>query len=75
MISANQRRVKVGVLTPHAAAGPERACGAHRLVLVHPPWFDDEIDRMGVGLLPRPRLRRHSAKGDRPVARPELNSY
>ncbi len=23
MISANQRRLKVGVLTPHAAAGPE----------------------------------------------------
>ena len=21
----------------------------HRLVLVHPPWFDEEIDRMGVG--------------------------
>jgi len=32
-----------------AAADALRACGAHRLVLVHPPWFDDEIDRMGVG--------------------------
>ena len=32
-----------------AAADALRACGAHRLVLVHPPWFDEEIDRMGVG--------------------------
>jgi maleate isomerase len=32
-----------------AAADALRACGAHRLVLVHPPWFDDEMDRMGVG--------------------------
>ena len=32
-----------------AAADAVRACGAHRLVLVHPPWFDEEIDRMGVG--------------------------
>lgn len=31
-----------------AAADALRACGAHRLVLVHPPWFDREIDRMGV---------------------------
>lgn len=31
-----------------AAADALRACGAHRLVLVHPPWFDNEIDRMGV---------------------------
>jgi maleate isomerase len=29
-----------------AAADALRACGAHRLVL---PWFDDEIDRLGVG--------------------------
>jgi len=32
-----------------AAADALRACGAHRLILVHPPWFDEEIDRMGVG--------------------------
>ena len=32
-----------------AAADALRACGAHRLVLVHPPWFDEEIDRTGVG--------------------------
>ena len=32
-----------------AAADALRACEAHRLVLVHPPWFDDEIDRLGVG--------------------------
>lgn len=31
-----------------AAADALRACGADRLVLVHPPWFDDEIDRLGV---------------------------
>ena len=32
-----------------AAADALRACRANRLVLVHPPWFDDEIDRMGLG--------------------------
>ena len=31
-----------------AGADALRACGPHRLVLVHPPWFDDEIDRMGI---------------------------
>ena len=32
-----------------AATDGLRACGAHRLVLVHPPWFDNEVDQMGVG--------------------------
>lgn len=36
------------VASAGAAAEALRACGAHRLVLVHPPWFDDEMDRMGV---------------------------
>ncbi len=31
-----------------AAVDALRACGAHRLVLLHPPWFDDEMDRLGV---------------------------
>jgi hypothetical protein len=42
--SGTSRTVSAG-----AAADAVRACGAHRLVLVHPPWFDEEIDRMGVG--------------------------
>jgi maleate isomerase len=25
-----------------------RARGSHRVVLVHPPWFDDEVDELGV---------------------------
>jgi len=32
-----------------AAADALHACGARRLVLIHPPWFDDEMDRLGVG--------------------------
>ena len=32
-----------------AAADALRARGADRLVLIHPPWFDDEIDQLGVG--------------------------
>jgi maleate isomerase len=31
-----------------AAADALRACGADRVVLIHPPWFDDEIDGLGV---------------------------
>jgi maleate isomerase len=32
-----------------AAADALRACGGQRLVLIHPPWFDNEIDQLGVG--------------------------
>ena len=32
-----------------AAADALRACGADRVVLIHPPWFDDVMDRLGVG--------------------------
>jgi maleate isomerase len=32
-----------------AAAEALRFCRAHRLLLVHPPWFDNELDELGVG--------------------------
>jgi maleate isomerase len=31
-----------------AAVAALRGCGARRVALVHPPWFDDEIDELGV---------------------------
>ena len=31
-----------------AAVEALRTCGSRRVTLVHPPWFDDEIDELGV---------------------------
>ena len=39
------------VCSAGAAADALRACDADRLVVIHPPWFDKEIDRIGVGYL------------------------
>ena len=47
---ANQCGVPV-VCSAGAAADALRACDADRLVVIHPPWFDKEIDRIGVGYL------------------------
>jgi maleate isomerase len=37
------------VASSAAAAEALRVCRAHRLLLVHPPWFDSELDEMGIG--------------------------
>jgi maleate isomerase len=35
------------VASAHAAVEALRTCGSRRVTLVHPPWFDDEIDELG----------------------------
>ena len=35
------------VASSASAVAALRACESHRLILVHPPWFDDEIDELG----------------------------
>lgn len=45
---AAQCRVPV-VASAGAAVDALRAGRVRRLVLIHPPWFDDEMDRLGAG--------------------------
>lgn len=35
------------VASGSAAVAALRACGSRRVTLVHPPWFDDEVDELG----------------------------
>jgi maleate isomerase len=35
------------VASSSAAVAALRACGSGRVLLVHPPWFDDEVDALG----------------------------
>lgn len=37
------------VASSSAAVQALRACGSGRIVLVHPPWFADEVDELGSG--------------------------
>lgn len=39
------------VMSGSSAVEALRACGAQRVALVHPPWFDDELDVLGVAYL------------------------
>jgi maleate isomerase len=46
-------RVRRSCGVPVVASGSSavealRACGSRRVALVHPPWFDDEIDDLGI---------------------------
>lgn len=35
------------VASSSSAVAALRACGSRRVLLVHPPWFDDEVDELG----------------------------
>lgn len=35
------------VASSSSAVAALRACGSRRILLVHPPWFDDEVDELG----------------------------
>jgi maleate isomerase len=35
------------VASSSSAVAALRACGSRRILLVHPPWFDDEVDGLG----------------------------
>ena len=37
------------VASASAAVEALRTCGSRRVTLVHPPWFDEEIDELGIG--------------------------